>query len=324
MGIRIGFTGDVMLGRNVNEIQKERPPEAIWGDILSEINNLDGLFINLECCISDRGSPWKKTPRAFHFRADPGWAIEALKKANVRWCNLANNHMMDYREEALLDTINYLKKGEIRHSGAGINRKEAFEPSVLDINNLKIAFISFSEDPKEYSADKEKPGIAYIDLDNFKEDILDILDRVEKKNPDIMVASGHLGPNMVEKPTDKIQKFVHFLIDNGVDIFHGHSAHIFQGVEVYKGSPILYDTGDFIDDYRVDPILKNNRSFLFKVVIDKNKITKIGFFPVKISEYSVQTVDENTKKWCFNRIKNLSKEFGTSFEKKDKELILKL
>ena len=44
-------------------------------------------------------------------------------------------------------------------------------------------------------------------------------------------------------------------------MIHGHSAHLFQGIEFYKGKLILYDTGDFVDDYQVDPLLRNDRSF---------------------------------------------------------------
>jgi poly-gamma-glutamate synthesis protein (capsule biosynthesis protein) len=49
----------------------------------------------------------------------------------------------------------------------------------------------------------------------------------------------------------------------GVDLIHGHSAHIFQGIEVHRGKPILYDTGDALDDYAVDPVLRKDRSFVF-------------------------------------------------------------
>jgi len=54
MGVRIGFTGDVMLGRGVDRRQGHRPPEAVWGDLLDRLRALDGLVINLECALSTR------------------------------------------------------------------------------------------------------------------------------------------------------------------------------------------------------------------------------------------------------------------------------
>lgn len=318
----LGFTGDVMLGRNVNLMQRNRKPEDVWGTLLPELEKLDGLFINLECCISKRGSPWTETIRAFHFRADPDWSLEALEKAGVKWCNLANNHMLDFGEKALLDTLENLENVGIRFSGAGRNREEAFQPAFVELDDLKIAFISFSDDPEEYAAGADSPGIAYLNFysDSFREDVLGVLEAAKSENPDIIVASGHLGPNMVEKPAKRIRDFVHFLMDNGVDLFHGHSAHIFQGIEVYKGKPILYDTGDFIDDYRVDLELRNDQSFLFKMKVVEREIREIELLPVEIRNYAVEPARKEVREWSFERMQRLSKEFGTSLKKDDQKL----
>jgi poly-gamma-glutamate synthesis protein (capsule biosynthesis protein) len=53
------------------------------------------------------------------------------------------------------------------------------------------------------------------------------------------------------------------LLDSGADLVFGHGTHTIQGVEIYNGKPILYDTGDFVDDYAVDPELRNDLSGLF-------------------------------------------------------------
>ena len=59
------------------------------------------------------------------------------------------------------------------------------------------------------------------------------------------------------------------MIDSGADIIIGHSAHNFQGIEQYHGKLILYDTGDFVDDYVVDPYLKNDHSFFYRMNLKK-------------------------------------------------------
>ena len=59
------------------------------------------------------------------------------------------------------------------------------------------------------------------------------------------------------------------MIELGADIYHGHSAHICQGIEIHQGKPILYDTGNFIDDYAVHPLLRNDRSCLFRLVFEE-------------------------------------------------------
>jgi poly-gamma-glutamate capsule biosynthesis protein CapA/YwtB (metallophosphatase superfamily) len=75
---------------------------------------------------------------------------------------------------------------------------------------------------------------------------------------DLVVFSIHWGPNMRQAPPDEFKQFARAVLDAGADIFHGHSAHIFQGIEIYKGKPILYDIGDLIDDYYVDIVNKND------------------------------------------------------------------
>jgi HSP20 family protein len=91
------------------------------------------------------------------------------------------------------------------------------------------------------------------------------LDRALARDPDLPIASLHWGPNTVETPPEPFREFAHWLLDRGVDVVYGHSAHVFRGIEVYRGRPIRYDTGDFVDDYAVDPDLGNDRRFLFEV-----------------------------------------------------------
>ena len=64
------FVGDVMLGRLVNAALKDKPPEYVWGDTLSLFKGADVRICNLECAISDWGTPWSATPKVFHFRSD--------------------------------------------------------------------------------------------------------------------------------------------------------------------------------------------------------------------------------------------------------------
>src|SRR6056297_1807168 len=133
MALRLGLTGDVMLGRLVNEAQQDRPPTAVWGDLLPALRELDGLLVNLECCLSTRGSKWRRTRRAFHFRADPDWAIPALEAAGTSYCSLANNHVLDFEEPALLDTLDALDEAGIPRAGAGRTKEEAFAPASFAI-----------------------------------------------------------------------------------------------------------------------------------------------------------------------------------------------
>ncbi|QLG61143.1 CapA family protein [Halorarum salinum] len=326
---RIGFAGDVMLGRLVDEAQRRRPATAVWGDVLDRLRGLDGLFVNLECCLSTRGRPWRRTRRAFHFRADPDWAVPALAGAGVDCCALANNHVLDYEEEALRDTLDTLDEGGIARAGAGRTREEAFEPAAVTVNDLDVAFVSFTDNTSEYAAAEGSPGTAYVEIDADDEGtrtaVRGALARAAERDPDLLVASLHWGPNMVEEPPESFRAFAHWLIDEGADLIHGHSAHVFQGVEAYRGRPILYDAGDFVDDYAVDGRLRNDRSFLFVAsVTDSGDLRELRLHPTEIYDYSVHEAGPDAAGWSRTRMRELSAAFGTSFERDGDALVLPL
>ncbi len=127
---------------------------------------------------------------------------------------------------------------------------------------------------------------------------------------------------MQERPTQLFQEFAHAVIDMGVDIYHGHSAHIFQGIEIYKKKLIMYDTGDFIDDYYVGPGERNDKQLLFLVTVWQNKIEKIEMMPVEISMCQVNIAKGDIRKEISETIIGLSAEFGTEIKKKNDNLVI--
>ncbi|MFD1563317.1 CapA family protein [Haloarchaeobius amylolyticus] len=336
MPLRLGFTGDVMLGRVVNDRQRRRSVDAVWGTVLERLRGLDGLVINLECCLSTRGQQWQRTYRPFHFRADPDWAIPALEHAGVDVCTLANNHILDYEEVALRDTLEALDEAGIARTGAGETIDEALEPAVRTIgdtdtsdDDLEIAVIGLTDNTPEYAADEESPGTGWIEIDaddaEMRERVRETLERARETNPDLLVASLHWGPNMVTEPPESFQAFGRWLIEEGVDIVHGHSAHVFQAIEVHEGRPIIYDAGDFVDDYRVDPELRNDRSFLFVLsVTPDGDPLELRLHPTEIEDCAVDEASSEAAEWARERMRNLSAPFGTEFDRDGDALVLSL
>ncbi|WP_246045601.1 CapA family protein [Halorussus ruber] len=349
---RLGFTGDVMLGRKVDERQRHRnrATDAVWGSLAERLRALDGLFINLECNLSTRGERWTRTERPFHFRADPDWAVPALESVGVEWAGLANNHMLDYGETALRDTIDHLDAAGIAHSGAGENVEAAREPAVVDVepndgndsDALRIAFVSATDNTPEFAAgptdprdspsrslgltaaDETSPGTAYLDLadeDEAREEMTTLLTRARDADPDLLVVSLHWGPNMVEEPPDHFRSFGRWLAERGVDLVHGHSAHVFQGVEIHDGTPLLYDCGDFVDDYAVDADLRNDRGFLFEAGVEDEKIRSLRLVPTEIEDCAVYEASSETAAWSRSRMRELSAAFGTEFDEEDGALV---
>ncbi|MFC6719398.1 CapA family protein [Natrialbaceae archaeon GCM10025810] len=343
MTVRIGFAGDVMLGRLVDRRQERRAVDAVWGDLLERLRGLDGLIVNLECCLSTRGEPWTRTDRPFHFRADPDWTIPALERAGVDVCALANNHVLDYEEVALEDTLERLDEAGIERAGAGRSLDEALEPAVISLTgggtaaggeDLAVAVVSFTDNTPEYAADENSPGTARIEIDVENEGtralVRESLERAREAlstsdaDSSLLVASLHWGPNMVERPPDSFREFGRWLVEEGVGVVHGHSAHVPQGIEVHEGRPICYDAGDFVDDYAVDSRLRNDRSFLFTLVVEGGDPRELRLTPTEIDDCRVLEADPEAAEWSRERVRELSGEFGTEFEREGEELVVDL
>jgi poly-gamma-glutamate synthesis protein (capsule biosynthesis protein) len=97
----------------------------------------------------------------------------------------------------------------------------------------------------------------------------------------------------------------------GVDLIHGHSAHIFQGIEVHRGKPILYDTGDALDDYAVDPVLRNDRSFVFLADVEGSRVRALRLLPILLQGTRAGLARGRDFEETCRRMQVLSAETGT-------------
>jgi poly-gamma-glutamate synthesis protein (capsule biosynthesis protein) len=132
-----------------------------------------------------------------------------------------------------------------------------------------------------------------------------------RERADLVVFSIHWGPNMRAWPTPEFRAFAHAVIDAGADVFWGHSAHVPQGVEFHRGRPILYDTGDLLDDYAVDPHLRNDLSALFFVHVRPPVVEDVEIVPVQITDLQVNLAQGHGRNWFLERFTARCAEFDT-------------
>lgn len=322
----IGFVGDVMLGRSVNERWAGRTPEGVWGSTRGRLRELDGLVLNLECCLSERGRKWPD--KVYYFRADPDFAVPALEAADASVASLANNHSLDFREQALEDTRAYLADAGVAHAGAGPDREAALAPAITDIDGLTVGTVGLTDQYEQYAATETEAGTAYLPLDpsipETRRLVGQSLERVRHADPDLVVASLHWGPNWETAPSETQRAFARWLIDRGVDVVHGHSAHVLQGVELYQGRPIIYDAGDFVDDYIHKEGFHNKRSALFELLVEDGSLTALRAVPVEIEDETATMADGLAAAWVRETIVERSAAFGTTVERADDGVVVSL
>ncbi len=325
--LTLAFTGDVMLGRYVNELLKTLRPDDLWGDLLPHLAQADLRTINLECALTTHLQPWARTEKMFHFRADPE-AVRVLQAARIDACTLANNHILDYEDQGLRDTIHVLNASGIRHAGAGANAAEATAPAILEVHGespCRVALLSCTDNEPAFAADAEHPGTNYLEVSLQPETLKRIANSIAQaraQDADLVVFSNHWGANFVERPAPEFRSFARRVIELGADIYYGHSAHICQGIEIYQGKPILYDTGNFIDDYAVHPLLRNDRSCLFKVLFEQGRLSRIELLPVSLDVGYVALARGKEFEAICARMEMLCAEFGTRLIRRDDRLVL--
>jgi poly-gamma-glutamate synthesis protein (capsule biosynthesis protein) len=314
----LALAGDTMLGRGVAEQLATRPLRALFGaNLLEVLADVDGMLLNLECCISDRGRPWPG--RVFHFRAPPA-AVGALNLLGVRWVTLANNHALDYGYAALLDTLEHLERAGVTAAGAGADSTAARAPVRIDLDGTALTLLSFTDHPSEYAAAAGRPGVAYADIRNGLPDWLqDTLRAISLDGPPVLV-SPHWGPNMTQGPLPYIRRAAAQLRASGAAMIAGHSAHVFQGV----ADGILFDLGDFIDDYATDPMLRNDLGLLWLLSIENGTVTTVQAVPLHLGYCRTTLARDEDAEWIGRRFRRACAELGTGVVESEGRLVVTL
>ncbi|MBO9538982.1 CapA family protein [bacterium] len=324
--VTLAFMGDVMLGRGVNEALRGLPPEAPWGTVLPCLQRADAAIANLECALTDHAAPWARTPKVFHFRAEP-WAAQVLKAANIRCVNLANNHSLDFEERGLLDTLRSLDAEGIAHAGAGRNEQEARTPALFEAKGLSVAVIGMTDNEPAFAAGPEHPGTQYLPIGTDSATLARIegvVRAARAQGADLVVLSLHWGPNMVTEPPAHFRAFAHAALACGVDVLHGHSAHLFQAVERHGDGLILYDAGDFLDDYVVDPSLRNDWSFLFLLELRGTSLHRLRMLPVRLRFARVDLAEGTEFEAIRTRMESRCRPFETALRETPEGLELSM
>jgi poly-gamma-glutamate capsule biosynthesis protein CapA/YwtB (metallophosphatase superfamily) len=303
--VRLGLAGDTMLGRKV----AERPSDSLLApEVVAVAREADVFLLNLECCIAEGGAPWPDPRKPFFFRARPD-AVDVLRELGVDCVTLANNHALDYGEEALLETFERLEAAGIAWAGAGPDLARAREHVVLPGG---LGVVALADHPAEYAAGPGSPGIAFADL--WREPVPEW---ALAACPGSLVTV-HWGPNMVDAPVAHVRRAAAELVDAGATLVAGHSAHVFHGV----AGRVLYDLGDFLDDYAVDPVLRNDIGLLFLVDLEPDGTRRLEAVPLSLDFCHTRLARGEDWEWARERFQAACTALGTEARVEDGRLVV--
>ena len=241
--ISILFAGDFAPCRRFENLVPQKGSE-IFGDLQKNIAESDLSFLNLETPLCIKGKPINKTGSNLNGHPD---SIRALKDAGFEVVGLANNHIMDFGNEGLEETIRSCKNAGLTICGAGKNLAEAQQIPIIERCGLKIAYIAVAE--HEFSiAGENKAGAAPLDaVDNTLQ-----IESV-RNEADLVIVTIHGGNEYFPLPRPGLRKLCRYYITRGADAVICHHPHVAGAYEIYENKPIVYSLGNLIFDRQKPP-----------------------------------------------------------------------
>jgi len=274
----MAFGGDAMLSRVVGQKMVSHK-DYTWPfeKIGDEFKNVDFAVANLESPFTiSSGSHVVKTG-SFSFNADPK-AMAGLEEAGIDLLSLANNHFGNQGQKGMLDTFKILNDNGIAYVGAGKDGVEAHAPYIKEINGVKFGFLSYAYPEDLYIATADKAGMANMDLETAKSDVVKLKEQV-----DVVIVLVHAGTEYTAKPNTQQIAFDHGVIDAGADLVIGHHPHWVQSTERYKNKFIIYSLGNLIFDQMWSQ--ETREGAIAKAYFRNKNLEKIDIIPIIINDY---------------------------------------
>lgn len=297
--VKILITGDFVINKPYRKNQ-------INESVAELFRSADINIVNLEAPITNNRQGINKTGP--NLESDTKSTKNILKYLEIDVVTLANNHIYDFGENGVIDTLNFCEKNNIKTVGAGENIGKASETLYLDTDEGRLAIINFAEN-EWASAKKEKSGANPMHIiDNIHQ----IKDAKEKS--DFVIVVIHGGHEYYNLPSPRMVQQYRFYAEQGADIIVGHHTHCIGGFEIYNGVPIYYSLGNFLFT-KNNPNIDWYKGLALEIQLE-NKEVKTTIHPVKMSEddFSLNIQSREEKENTFNDIRSLN-EIITNEEK---------
>ena len=293
----------------------------IWGEAAEELDRAApaARIVNLETSITTCES---YDPKGINYRMHPA-NTPCLAAAKIDCCVLANNHVMDWGRSGLKETLASVQAAGMKSAGAGPSLAEAAQPAVIEVgdNARVLVFAACTADsgiPRDWAATDREPGVSLLpDLSDRTIGRLTELVHGMKRQDDIAVLSIHWGGNWGYEVQRDQQEFAHKVMDLAcVDLIHGHSSHHPKGIEVYRGKPILYGCGDFLNDYEGITGYEEYRSHLVLMYfatmdVIRGRLLALEMTPLEIKRFRLNKVQSHDAYWLRDMLHRQGKRFGT-------------
>lgn len=299
------FAGDVLLSNHVlNAYDKAGGITGVLDEkIRDQIAQADLFMVNQEFPFSDRGTA--AADKQYTFRLPPS-KISIFQEMGIDLVTLANNHILDFGTDGLQDSCETLDGAGIPYVGAGPDLERAKKLETVELQGGTVGFLGLSRVymDSSWAASGGRPGVfSTYDSKLPVEEIKKARDAC-----DYLVVYVHWGVERETMPEDYQRTLAKAYIDAGADLVVGSHPHVLQGLEYYKGKPIVYSLGNFVFGSSIP------ETALLKVEWDQNQEeARLWLIPCTSSVGYTKMVTEEAKVAAFyEKMTGLS--FGVQIE----------
>lgn len=266
---RFVFTGDVMMGRRFLDPDNATPRDALPADnpdaviqtsdplpgsrevlrwVRPFLESADFAAVNLECPVTDEPAtphPYK----SYVFFTLPK-SLEAIVEAGVDYVSLGNNHVHDYLDDGLVDTLGHLDRVGLPYSGAGVEADAAFKPSRVEVGGTGYSLLSMSSvgegtaDEWDLLASDTTGGAANL-LDEAR---VSAALKTERDAGRVPIALLHTGAEYSERPADYTKSGLQRVVRDGAALVIAHHPHVPQGLSWDGDVLVAQSLGNFVFD----------------------------------------------------------------------------
>lgn len=305
-------------------LPRAAPYDYVWGDALAELARVGpaARLANLETAVTDRGAPWPG--KGIHYRMHPA-NLPCLGAVGLDCVSLANNHVLDWGPDGLLDTLAHLARAGIASAGAGPDAERARAPARLPLPGGRrlLVYACATGDcgaPAEWRTGPGRAGIERLpDLGRDRVEALAARIDAERRAGDLVVLSVHWGGNWGYHVPNTMRQFARSAIDlAGVDLVHGHSSHHPLGVEVHRDRLVLYGCGDFLNDYEGigghEPFRPELALMYFPRLGADGRLLGLELVPMKIRHFRLERAAPADAEWLAAMLEREGAHLGTGAE----------
>lgn len=206
--------------------------------------------------------------------ATPTEVGDAIVKAGFNVVESANNHIDDFGEGFLTDTLNFWKTKypDVTLLGIHDSQEDADTVKIREVNGIKIAFL-------DYTYGTNVGGIEGKDymIDMIRKEKITTMIQKAKQQADCIIFVAHWGTEDETMPNEYEKQWAAYLMEQGVNVIIGGHPHVLQPygrISDGKGNEtvVFYSLGNFVStQQKLEELLGGMAKFTIQKTVENGK-----------------------------------------------------